>query len=293
MRPSFRLLLAAGLVLAWFTSPLLADQDGDVSTDRLDDSWVEHSLAHPEQDRGWCQPCRAHGNDRRVAHCEVRTFSYPHGKKMPVAIDGGRNGGMTVMGWDRDSVRIVYRVTTRARTEERARAIAADVRLELAKGWLRPRGPFEATHNEGWSVEVKTWVPRASDLALSTLNGPLGVRDVRGRMKMSSENGPMSLVDLGGSVEARAKNGPLHVALAGSRWDGTGIDAEAQNGPLNLVLPSAYSALLVTGTLHGPEAFDYAIGSHPRHDWIHTTLGKGGPLVRVVTNNGPFRIAER
>jgi len=293
MRTSFRLILAAGLVLAAFSSPLLADQDSDWSTDRLDDSWVEYSLTHPKQDRGWCQPCRPDGNDHRVAYCEVRTFSYPRGKKKPVAIDGGQNSGMTVMGWDRDSVRILYRVTTRARTEERARAIAADVQLELAKEWLRPRGPFEATHNEWWSVEVKAWVPRATDLVLSTHNGPLGVRDVRGKMEISSENGPMSLVDLGGAVEARTENGPLHVALAGSRWDGTGIDAEAQNGPLNLVLPTAYSARLVTGTLNGPEAFDYAIETHRDHDWISTTLGKGGPLVRVVTNNGPFHIAQR
>jgi hypothetical protein len=112
-------------------------------------------------------------------------------------------------------------------------------------------------------------------------------------MDLSSENGPMSLVDLGGAVQARTQNGPLHVSLAGPRWDGVGIDAEAQNGPLNLELPSDYSARLVTGTINGPEAFDYALLSHPRHDWISTTLGKGGPLVRVVTTNGPFRIAER
>jgi hypothetical protein len=219
-------------------------------------------------------------------------FPYPRGGK-PFAIDGGQNSGMTVMGWDRDSVRVVYRVTTRARTLERARAIAADVELELAKAILRPRAPFEATHNEWWSIEVKAWVPRKSDLVLSTQNGPLAVRDVRGRMELISENGPMSLVDLAGAVEARAENGPLHVSLAGSRWDGTGIDAEAQNGPLNLVLSPDYSARLVTGSITGPLAFDYAIQSRPDHEWISTTLGKGGPLVRVVTNSGPFHIGER
>jgi len=222
----------------------------------------------------------------------VRRLSYPLVKR-PVAINGGQNSGMTVMGWDRDSVRILYRVTTRARTEARARAIAADVQLELANGWLRPKGPFEATHSEWWAVEVKAWVPTASDLVLSTHNGPLGVRGVRGKMDLSSENGPMSLVDLAGAVQARSQNGPLHVALAGSHWDGTGIDAESDNGPLNLVLPPDYSAHLVTGTINGPEAFDYAIEAHAHHDWISATLGKGGPLVRVVTNNGPFHIGER
>ena len=292
MRTLVRLGFAAGFVLAAFASPLLAEQDSDWSTDRLDDSWVEHVLANPESDRGWCQSCRNRGRDGDVSHCEVRPFVLSHSKG-PIAIDGGQNSGMTVMGWDRDSVRILYRVVTRARTEERARAIAADVQLELSKGGLRPQGPFEPSGGEWWAVEIKAWVPRATDLVLSTQNGPLAVRDVRGRMELSSTNGPMSLVDLGGAIEARTENGPLHVALAGSRWDGTGIDAEAQNGPLDLMLPSGYSAHLVTGTINGPEAFDYAIGSNPPRAWINTKLGKGGPLVRVVTTNGPFHIGAR
>ena len=290
MRTHFRFVVTAGLVLAAFSSPALANQDSGSTTDGVDEAWAERALANPERDQGWTQPCH-NESDRRVTHCEVREFPYSRSKR-PVAIDGGDNGGMTVMGWDRDEVRMIYRVTTRARTEDRARALAEEVQLELAKGVVRPSGP-ETTANESWNIEIKAWVPRASDLALSTHNGPLGLRDVHGRMDLNSINGPVSLVDLGGAVQARVQNGPLHVALAGSRWLGTGLDAEAENGPLNLVLPADYSARLVTGTINGPWAFDYAIKANPRNAWIFTTLGKGGPPVRVVTTNGPFRIAER
>src|SRR5574341_594192 len=292
MRTPFRLTMVAAFVFAAFSSPLLAEDDSDWSTDRLDDAWAEHVLANPEFDRGWNQSCRDDWRNGRVAHCEVREFSYPR-LRQPVAINGGHNGGMTVMGWNRDYVRILYRVITRARTEERARALAAEIQLELTKGWLRPDGPLEASRHEWWTVEVKAWVPRASDLALRTHNGPLGVRHVRGTRELNTINGPMSLVDLGGAVEARVQNGPLHVVLAGSRWDGAGLDAEAQNGPLNLALPADYSARLTTGSLNGPRAFDYAIESDRSSAWITTTLGKGGPPVRVVTNNGPFHIRER
>lgn len=290
MRTHFRFVVTAGLVLAAFSSPALANQDSGSTTDGVDEAWAERALANPERDQGWTQPCHS-DNDGRVAHCEVREFSYPRSKR-PVAIDGGENGGMTVMGWDRDEVRMIYRVTTRARTEDRARALAEEVQLELAKGVVRPSGP-ESTPNESWNIEIKAWVPRASDLALSTHNGPLGLRDVHGRMDLNSINGPVSLVDLGGAVKARVQNGPLHVALAGSRWIGTGLDAEAQNGPLNLVLPAHYSARLVTGTINGPWSFDYALEANPGKAWISTTLGKGGPPVRVVTTNGPFHLAER
>jgi hypothetical protein len=292
MRTRFVLTLAAGFVLATFSSPLLADQGSDWSTDRLDDAWVEQVLAHPQLDKGWCMPCGKDWGEGRAAYCTVQTLRYPWTRK-PFAVDCGQNSGITVMGWDRDSVRIVYRVTTRARDEDRARELAGRVQLELAKGWLRPEGPAETSRGESWAIEIKAWVPRASDLALSTQNGPLGVRDVHGRMDLSATNGPMSLVDLGGAVQARVQNGPLHVALAGSRWDGAGLDAEAQNGPLNLVLPADYSARLVTGTINGPRSYDYAIESRPRNAWITTTLGNGGPLVRAVTSNGPFHIGAR
>jgi len=291
MRISSYFSLAAGLVLAALSSPLFAKEGSDWSTDHLDDTWAERALAHPEFDEGWCQPCH-NESDHRVGYCEVREFSYPRVRK-PVAIDGGQNSGMTVMGWNRDHVRILYRVTTRARTEERARALAAEVQLELTKGWLRPDGPSVTSGRESWMVEVKAWVPRASDLALSTHNGPLGVRDVHGRMDLSSVNGPVSLVDLGGAVQARIQNGPLHVALVGSRWDGAGLDAETENGPLNLVVPADYSARFETGTINGPRGMDYPIESNHRRGWITTTLGKDGPPVRVVTHNGPFQISER
>jgi hypothetical protein len=292
MRIPFRLIVTAAFVLAAFSSPLFAKDKSHVSADRVDDEWADRALSDPGMDEGWMQSCSDNvWNDGRVAHCEVREFSYSRGKGS-VAIDGGNNSGMTVMGSDRDDVRILYRVIARASTEDRARALVSEIQLERTEGWLRPAGP-EESKNEWWTVEIKVWVPRTSDLALKAQNGPMGVRDVRGTMDLSSENGPVSLTDLGGDVEAHVQNGPLHVALSGSRWDGAGLVAEAQNGPVNLVLPAKYSAKLVTGTINGPRTFDYAIESNGRRGWITTTLGKGGPPVRVVTHNGPFQMEER
>ena len=288
MRVPSRLLLAAALVFPMLSAPLFAEDD---STDRLDDAWVERALANPSRDKGWCQSCNADWKDGRVSHCDVRRFSYARGSKN-FAINGGQNSGMTVMGWDRDSVRILYRVTARAHTEERARALAAEIGLELSEGWLRPAGPAE-NRTEWWSVEIKAWVPSATNVAAETHNGPLGLRGVRGTMDLKSMNGPVSLVDVAGAVQARVENGPLYVALSGSHWDGTGLDAAAENGPVTLDLPADYSAHLVTGTINGPQDIDYAVQSSRGQSWIDTKLGKGGPLVRVVTTNGPYHMGHR
>ena len=97
-----------------------------------------------------------------------------------------------------------------------------------------------------------------------------------------------------GAVMARVTNGPLHVALEGNKWTGAGLDAQAQNGPVNFVLPQNYSARLRTGTITGPSTIQYPLtftGSLRGH--FSATLGSGGAPVRVVTDNGPFRFAER
>jgi hypothetical protein len=261
--------------------------------ENVDDAWAEKVLADPEYDRGWLQSCQDDWNDGGAAVCEVRELSDHAAAGSPIAIHGGENGGMTVIGWDRSDSRVIYRVKARAKTEAEARELAKQVSLELRNGWIRPKGP-ESTRGRWWSVEVKAWVPRSSDLSLSTRNGPIGVRHVSGTMDLQSVNGPVALIDLGGAVSARAQNGPLHVELTGTQWSGKGLDAEAQNGPLNLVVPRNYSARLQTGTINGPSSIDYPLDIQGRlRGHFSVTLGAGGPVVRAVTDNGPFNFTER
>jgi len=256
------------------------------------DEWAAHALANPESDRGWSQRCHSEWNDWREGSCDVREFAYPWTGR-PIAIDGGENGGMTVVGWDRDSVRVIYRVLGRAHTAERAEELVKSIRLEREDAWLRPQGPA-LTSREWWSVEVMVWVPRSSNLALRTLNGPLGIQRVRGTMDIASTNGPVSLVGLSGAVQARVQNGPLHVELEGSRWTGAGLDAAAENGPVHFVVPRQYSANLETGTINGPSTIDYALQvNRLGRGHINAKLGSGGAPIRVVTDNGPFHMAAR
>lgn len=272
-----------------FVSTAVSDADG--SYDDADD-WAERALEHPGLDKGWVQSCNDDWNDGRDSYCVVYELPYVADRK-PIAIDGGQNGGIQITGWDRPTVRVLYRVKARAHGRDRAEALAEAIHVERTGGTIRSTGPATSPR-EWWSTEVRAWVPRSSNLWLHTINGPLGVASVRGTMEIGSLNGPVSLIDLAGAVEARVENGPLHVELQGSRWDGAGLDAVAQNGPVNFVLPEQYSAQLTTGTIQGPKTIHYSLewDSGPRRH-IATTLGSGGPPVRVVTYNGPFQMTVR
>jgi DUF4097 and DUF4098 domain-containing protein YvlB len=145
-------------------------------------------------------------------------------------------------------------------------------------------------------VTFIVYVPATSDLDLVAHNGPVSVSDVDGRIDARTQNGPVSLHDVSGDVVARTQNGPLTVDLAGSTWRGEGLDAETHNGPVRITIPEGYSAQLQTGTVNGPFSSDVpltvtSLGRRNRR--IDTTLGRGGPMIRAVTTNGPVVIQQR
>jgi hypothetical protein len=248
-------------------------------------------LAAQSDPAEWARDCRRNERDDKPRVCLVREASMrPAGGTLTV--DPGRNGGVAVYGWDRDSIAVTARIVASARTEEAARRLADEIRIEAAGRTIRAVGPDEG-FREHWSVSFDVYVPRQTDLSLETLNGPLSVEDVSGTMDLRAQNGPVSLHGVSGDVTARVQNGPLSVHLSGTRWDGVGLDAEAHNGPVDLAIPERYNAKLETGTANGPMdlAFPLTVTMQGRlNQRIQSTLGQGGATVRVVTTNGPLTI---
>lgn len=252
--------------------------------------FIAGTVAAQEDADQWLAQCRRDWNDRpRVCVVHETGFRPAAGT---LTIDPSENGGVAVYGWDRDSVGVIEKIEAQARTEAAAQAIVDAIHVEAAGQHIAARGP-DTEHPASWAVSFEVYVPRHADLALQTVNGPLSVEEVSGTMQLRAVNGPITLRAVGGDVNARVQNGPLSVELTGSRWDGTGLDAEAQNGPVSLGIPDRYNANLETGTVNGPMnlAFPLTVTIQGRMtNRIHTTLGDGGPPVRVVTTNGPLTI---
>ncbi len=248
-------------------------------------------------DRDWLRDCRNSGDDDRGRFCEERSMGWRARAGERLDVDAGPNGGVQVIGWDRDSVDVRIRLGATARTDADAEALAREVRVTREGGTLRADGPG-TSRRESWWVSYVIRAPRRSDLRLETVNGPVGVADVAGRMELDVVNGPLALDNVGGDVRARAQNGPLSVVLTGARWDGGGLDASTVNGPLTLDVPDGYNAQLVTGTRNGPMNIGFPVTVQGRigagsRSHLETTLGSGGPTVRAVTTNGPATIRRR
>jgi len=241
--------------------------------------------SNPCSDNNW-------GHDDYEQHCEVRDETIGVG---PLTVDAGQNGGISVIGWDRNEIKVQAIVRTNARTEARAKELAAEVRLLAGNGKVSATGP-DTTRREWWSVSYRINVPHKNDLDLNANNGGVTISAVSGNIKFDTTNGGVKLSDLGGSVRGQTRNGGLTVNLAGQKWDGEGIDVETSNGGVTLAIPDGYNAQLETRTVNGGFRTDYPItitGELSSRRGISTTLGSGGPPVRVRTTNGGLKIGRR
>ncbi|MDH3733262.1 MAG: DUF4097 domain-containing protein [Gemmatimonadota bacterium] len=247
------------MAAALFTTPLQADAQSD-----------------------WCGD-----EDRENRHCEVREFTLRGDGSLEV--DAKPNGGVEVVGWDRNEVRVLAKVVSRGRSEARAQELVSAITIETG-GTIRADGP-KAERNESWSVSYRISVPRNTDLELSSTNGGVGVEGVRGTMELQTTNGGISLRDLGGDVSARTTNGGLSVELSGSRWDGGGLEAVTTNGAVVLSIPEGYSAQLESGTRNGGFDIEFPMTVSGRISrTLSTEIGSGGAPISVRTTNGGVRI---
>lgn len=245
-------------------------------------------------DRDWCADDDDHF--RRARHCEIREIALP--ATGPFQVDSRPNGGVSVRGVDGGEARLWAKVEATADTEEEARALAGQVRIET-QGTIRAAGPERSGQGRSWFVSYRLEVPRRSDLRLEADNGGLAVEDVVGDLELETVNGGLHLEGVGGRVQGQTRNGGLHVDLSGEEWEGEGLDLRTTNGGVHLSIPSEYNARLETGTVNGGVHTDLPVTGqvrgrrgHKPGGRIETDLGRGGRLLHLETTNGGLHVGR-
>jgi hypothetical protein len=240
------------------------------------------------EDDAWC---RQDGWNDQARYCEVREATLPAGGLLTV--DSRPNGGIQVQGWDRNEVRLRVRIVANADSEAEAKDAVGEVRLELGDT-IRAVRP-DRNDSRHWSASYRLEVPRGAHLNLRADNGGLSLEGFDGDAELHTVNGGLHLDRVGGHVQGQTTNGGIHVELSGTQWQGEGLDLRTTNGGLHLSIPAGYNARLETGTVNGGVRSDVPMTTHGRYTGgrIETSLGSGGPLVRVETTNGGLHVERR
>ena len=245
------------------------------------------AAAQPAPDLDCDDPWRRSRNRAHV--CEVREITVRAGGTL--AIDATPNGGIEVIGTDRDDVLVRARVVAWGDDEDAARELAGEVAIRT-DDIIRAEGP-QNRDGHRWSVSYEVLAPRDTDLRLETRNGGISVANLRGDVELDATNGGLQLDGLAGNVRGRTTNGGVEVRLTGERWDGDALDVQSTNGGIRLRVPEEYSARLEARTTNGGVNIDFPVTVQGRLGReLNTTLGDGGALVRAQTTNGGVRISK-
>jgi hypothetical protein len=253
--------------------------------------WATSLVAQQGAADDWCRQERW-GRDREGV-CEVRQHTLLAGAG-PVSVDASPNGGIEVRGGPRGDVLVEAKVVATAETQQRAREIAAAVRIDAVLDKVSADGPRGLDRRESWHVSYRLAVPSQMSLVLRSSNGGISVSDVEGRIEFRTVNGGVKLSGLAGEVTGRTSNGGVDVDLNGATWVGAGLDVETSNGGVRLRIPAQYSARLEAGTVNGGFEIDFPLTVQGRVDReVSANIGAGGPLIRVRTNNGGVKVTKK
>jgi hypothetical protein len=254
-------------------------------------SWPRQTSATSPTD----DPCRDWGDwGSGERHCEVREERLAPFAG-PVSVNASPNGGIRVEAWDQSEILVRAIINAQAPSDAGARRIASEVQVQTGGGRITATGPdLGGQRRESWHVSYRIYVPARTDLDLNTRNGGITILGVQGNVRFEATNGGVTLADLGGDVRGSTRNGGVTVALGGTRWEGAGLDVETTNGGVNLSVPDGYSAELSARTVNGGFRSEVPLTVQGRLDReINSTLGSGGPPVKVRTTNGGLRITRR
>ena len=219
------------------------------------------------------------------------------------------NGGVQISGWDKET----YSVTAcKAVARSEGEGLLSQITMTIQNGKVTTTGPAD---DGDWVVYLLVRAPKSASLDLETMNGPLSLYDVDGKLtahthngpislknfsgdaEITAQNGPISLEGTSGSVRVHTENGPINVALQGTTWSGKGLTADAQNGPLTLTVPSGYqSSFVVESTNHAPMSCRASICDNARKTWDdehrRIEFGSAPAMIRLSTVNGPISVRD-
>jgi hypothetical protein len=241
-----------------------------------------------------------------LTQSEEKTISKAEAPTLRVQAES--NGGLQVQGWDQNT----YSVTLckAARSGSDADSVLSQIKLTFSGGVVGVNGP---SSHQDWAAHLLIKAPRAAVMDLGVRNGPMGLFQVEGNLKVRAENGPItvsgckgelditaqngpvSLEENSGKLNVQTQNGPISIALKGNTWDGAGLEVHAHNGPVTLHVPSGYQCgVILESDGRGPFSCHASACSEGRKTWDdehkRVEFGSGPTVVHVSTVNGPVSV---
>ncbi|NIR51801.1 DUF4097 domain-containing protein [candidate division KSB1 bacterium] len=216
------------------------------------------------------------------------------------------NGSITVESWDRNEVRIEAEKRVKARDRRLAEEVMEELKIDIrhkndyieidTKIPKRRRGFLDSFFGDNVSVSVqyRLKVPSEVSLDISTVNGPVEVSEVTGKMEVRSTNGRIEIQESKGSIRAKTTNGGIEVELLEFDED-EDMYFKTTNGGITVYFPENFRAYVDARTTNGGIKTDFPIEVRGEisKKRLKGAINGGGGRIELHTTNGGIRIRER
>jgi DUF4097 and DUF4098 domain-containing protein YvlB len=227
-----------------------------------------------------------------VSFCQLREVTFPSAGSLTVDTT---NGSVAVETWDGPGILVRTKVQTAAGSEYLAEALAGQVVVDTSSRNVVVTGPSTNTH-QTWSAKLEIFVPPATAVTITSVNGSIAVSDAQGPIQFHAVNGSVSLARVGGNVQGRGVNGSIFIG-GGDHWAGQTLDVKTVNGAIEIDVLADCAAHVTASTVLGVINTNFPVPVPAGWGWFGRSLsfdiGSGsasGSAIRVATPLGSIQL---
>lgn len=203
-------------------------------------------------------------------------------------------GSITITGADVSDCNITAEITVKARTKEKARELAEEVKIEIQptgdKLSIKVTKPA-ALKSRSLIVDLKIIAPKRLNLNCLAHVGTIKVSDIKGQIKASANVGSIICNQVVTDVELNANVGSIKVKYSDVAAAACNVDIITNVGSIEFLGPPQLSAQFDASTNVGSIKTDKpvtVVGKIGKS--IKGTFGAGQGKVRLRTNVGSIEI---
>ena len=219
--------------------------------------------------------------------CETRDYTFDSTDALTVA---NVNGNVSLYTWDGPQVTVRAQILAAADTDNQAAALGSQVQVAVSDQ-VKVTGPSSSAR-QTWSSNLEIYVPAATVLHLTTINGNIVVQATSADIDVRTVNGSITIINSSGNVSANTVNGGITLTAA-APWNGETILAKTVNGSIDLAMPADCSAHVDLSTTLGSISTTLSPANWTitgTHRGVSFDLGSGGPLVSASTVTGSISL---
>ena len=272
---------AAVLALAFLVSTL-AQTSGSASQRRTERQRETKETRETEEfDNDNCQRRLEHSMTNYASRLVAEDEKTLSGVQL-LDVEGSRNGGVSIRGWDRAEILVKACKMVGADDDATAQALMNRLTISTEGGKVRANEPEKADGaRQSWVVQFTIYVPRDLAIQASVYNGGLALQGLTGKVngrahnggiaisrsggaespiELFAQNGGISLKDVRGKIDARtanggiamsggsgevkvvSQNGGIVINLPEGGWSGETLEARSENGGMILRVPQGFSS---------------------------------------------------